>query len=181
MTIVLETERLILKPLAPEDFEAHAKMMADPAVARFLTADRQPQPRSAEWRGYAMLLGHWSMRGFGFFSVFEKESGDWVGRVGPWRPEGWPGLECGWSVAPAHWGKGYAVEAAIASVNWIFAQEPGLHRIISLIHPQNTNSQAVAKKIGEERSAETYAYAPWIELDIWAAGRDEWLRKFGRG
>lgn len=181
MSIVLETQRLILRPLAAEDFEAHALMMADPAVASFLTADRKPQSRSAEWRGYATLLGHWTMRGFGFFSVFERATGAWVGRVGPWMPEGWPGLEAGWAVARPYWGKAYAAEAAVAAVRWIFIERPDLTRIISLIHPANANSQAVARKIGETKTGDTYSYAPWIDLDIWAAPRDEWLQRFGRG
>jgi RimJ/RimL family protein N-acetyltransferase len=180
MTLELETDRLILRPLAPGDFEAHAAMMADPDVAKFLTADRKTQPRNAEWRGFAMLLGHWSMRGFGFFSAFEKTSGDWVGRVGPWMPEGWPGLECGWAIARPHWGKGYAAEAAVAAIRWTFGERPELSRIISLIHPANANSQAVATKIGERKTGETYTFAPWIDLDIWAAPREEWQDRFGR-
>ena len=87
------------------------------------------------------------------FSVDEKKTGDWVGRVGPWKPEGWPSLECGWAIAKDHWGKGYAPEAAIASVNWIFETFPDLPRIISLIDPGNANSQAVARKIGKESQA----------------------------
>jgi RimJ/RimL family protein N-acetyltransferase len=181
MSIVLESRRLVLKPLAAEDFEAHAAMMADPAVAQFLTVDRKPQAKSAEWRGYATLLGHWALRGFGFFSVFERASGEWVGRVGPWMPEGWPGLECGWAVARPHWGKGYAAEAALAAIRWTFEEHEDLSRIISLIHPANANSQAVARKIGEAKTGEAYSFAPWIDLDIWAAARDEWLDRFGRG
>lgn len=177
---MLETERLLLRPLAPEDFEAHAEMMADPGVAAFLTADRKPQPRSAEWRGFATLLGHWPMRGFGFYAVIEKASGAYVGRVGPWMPEGWPGLECGWAIARPHWGKGYAGEAAIAAIRRIFADRPDLARIISLIHPANANSQAVARKIGEAKSGETYTLAPWLDLEIWAAPRTAWLDRFGR-
>ncbi len=180
MILTLETERLILRPLAPEDFEAHAAMMSDARVAEFLTADKQPQPRNAEWRGYSMLIGHWQMRGFGFFSAFERGTGAWVGRVGPWMPEGWPGLEAGWSIAPAHWGKGYAGEAAIATVKWIFREQPRLGRIISLIDPRNANSQAVARKIGEEKSGGTFTYGPTIILDIWAADRETWLGRFGR-
>lgn len=179
MTIRIETERLILRPMAPEDADAHIAMMAHPAVAKFLTRDGKPQARADEWRGYAMMLGHWQMRGFGFFSVDAKETGDWVGRVGPWMPDGWPSLECGWSIAPEHWGKGYAPEAAIASVNWIFEKFPDLPRIISVIDSDNANSQTVARKIGEEHSGEIFEF--WgLKLDIWSADRNEWLQKFGK-
>lgn len=178
MTIRLETDRLILRPLAPQDADAHIDMMGDLDVASFLTSDGAPQSREERWRQFASYLGHWQIRDFGWFSVEEKESGDWVGRVGPWMPEGWPALECGWSIARPHWGKGYAPEAAIASIKWTFDKFPDLGRIISVIDPDNKNSQAVAKKIGEEKSGEIFEY--WgHRLDIWAADRDEWLARFG--
>lgn len=179
MSVSLETPRLILRPLAPADFEAHAAFMADPCVAEFLSLDRKPQSRAMAWRNFASMIGHWTIRGFGFFSVFEKATGGWVGRVGPWQPETWPGIECGWGVSPEFWGKGYAPEAAIAAIRWTFAQRPDLPRIISLIDPGNRNSQAVAAKIGETPSGETYQLETFT-LRIWAADRDSWLRRFGQ-
>ena len=108
MALTLETDRLILRPLHPDDFEAHAAMMADPRVARFLALGGQVPSRESMWRAFATMLGHWTIRGYGFFAIVEKASGAFVGRAGPWMPEGWPGLECGWGVDAAHWGKGYA-------------------------------------------------------------------------
>ncbi|HXI87269.1 MAG TPA: GNAT family N-acetyltransferase [Parvularculaceae bacterium] len=179
MSIQLETERLLLRPFEPEDFESVAAMMAEQAVADFLTLDKKPQSRAASWRSFTSMLGHWRIRGFGFFSVFEKSSGAWVGRVGPWQPEDWPSVECGWAITPAHWGKGYAPEAAIATINWIFAEKPALTRIISLIDPTNANSQAVARKIGEAKTRETFRIET-LTVNIWAAGRSGWLARFGR-
>ncbi|MEO1135590.1 MAG: GNAT family N-acetyltransferase [Pseudomonadota bacterium] len=178
MSIRLETERLVLRQIAPEDCNAHIDMMGEPAVAKTLTPDGVPQSRQDRWRQFASYLGHWQMRGFGWFSVLEKDTGQWAGRVGPWMPDGWPGLECGWSIASAYWGKGYAPEAAIASINWTFEKFPELPRIISVIDPANKNSQAVARKIGETKTTETYTFGGF-ELDIWAADRATWLARFG--
>jgi len=178
MTILLETERLLLRPFGPEDVDAHIAMMQDPAVAAYLTPDGKARARGDEWRAAASMVGHWSIRGFGFFSVIEKDTGAWVGRVGPWMPEGWPGLECGWGIAASAWGKGYAPEAAIASIRWTFDQFPDLSRIISLIDPDNANSQRVAAKIGEAKSGEIFEV--WnLRLDVWAADRGDWLSRFG--
>ncbi|MEM8770131.1 MAG: GNAT family N-acetyltransferase [Pseudomonadota bacterium] len=178
MTIRIETERLILRPMEARDVEPHIAMMLDPETARYLTPDGAPRARADEWRSVASYLGHWQIRGFGFFSVEEKETGEWVGRVGPWMPEGWPALECGWSIVSSRRGKGYAPEAAIAAVRWIFAQFPDLDRIISVIDPTNVNSQAVARKIGEENSGEIFEF--WgFRLDIWSADRKAWLDRFG--
>ncbi|MGF1542920.1 MAG: GNAT family N-acetyltransferase [Parvularculaceae bacterium] len=178
MTIELTTDRLFLRPAAPGDVEGHIAMMADPRVANFISLDRKPQSREDAWRNWAAILGHWVFRGFGFFSVFERGTGQWVGRVGPWMPEGWPGLECGWGVAPEHWGKGYAPEAAVAAIRWTFAEKPDLPRVISVIDPENAPSQAVARKIGEAKTDETFRLKDMV-LDVWAADREAWLTRFG--
>jgi RimJ/RimL family protein N-acetyltransferase len=174
----LQAERLRLRPLAAGDFDAFAAMAQDPLTTQFLTLDGKPPSREMAWRSFAMMVGHWSLRGFGFFSVFERESGRWVGRVGPWMPEGWPGLECGWGIDPAFRGKGYAAEAAIAAIRWVFSEKPGLPRIISLIVAENANSQAVARKIGENRTDEIYMLEHH-RCEIWAAERAAWLERFG--
>jgi RimJ/RimL family protein N-acetyltransferase len=179
MALELQTERLTLRPLAPGDFEAYAAMMTDPRVARFLALGGLVPSRETMWRSFATILGHWQIRGYGFFAVIERDSGTWVGRVGPLMPEGWPGLEAGWGIDARWWGKGYAPEAAIAAIRWTFAANPDLPRILSLIDPANENSRAVARKIGETLSGEKFQHEAAGPLDIWAAPRDEWLARFG--
>ncbi len=177
MTVRIETERLILRPFGPEDVEDHIAMMQDKKTAEFLTTDGVPRPYGDEWRFAACYVGHWAIRGYGFFTVVEKETGDWIGRVGPWQPGGWPGLECGWSIVSSRWGKGYAPEAAIAAIRWTFEKFPDLARIISVIDPDNVNSQAVARKIGEEKTDEVFEF--WgHRLDVWASDREPWLARF---
>ena len=178
MTISMETERLLLRPMSADAVEAHITMMQDPRTARFLSPNGEPRARSEDWRAAASMLGHWQIRGFGFFTVIEKSTGEWVGRVGPWMPDGWPGLECGWSIIPDRWGLGYAPEAAVATIRWTFNQFPDLSRIISVIDPGNANSQAVARKIGETKSAEIFEF--WgHRLEVWEAAREEWLSRSG--
>lgn len=177
---VIETERLLLRRMTPDDVEPYCAMMAREEVARFLTSDQKPQPYATAWRAFASMLGHWEIRGFGMFSMIEKASGDWVGRTGPWMPAGWPGLECGWGVAPGHWGKGYAPEAAIASIRWLFEKFADLDRVISVIDPSNVNSQAVALKVGETETDEEFLFDGKLRLKVWAASRDEWMPRFGQ-
>ena len=102
----IETERLILRPIDPErDFEGWAKSMASEDTVRYL--DGRVLDRAMAWRHMAAIIGHWQIRGYGFFSVEEKSTGDWVGRVGPWYPEGWPEPEVGWTISPDYWGNGF--------------------------------------------------------------------------
>jgi RimJ/RimL family protein N-acetyltransferase len=70
-TPTLETEHLRLRPWRESDLDAFAAMMAKPEVARFLTADQAPQDRATAWRGMALMVGHWALRGYGMFVVEE--------------------------------------------------------------------------------------------------------------
>ena len=140
----LETERLILRPPRIEDFDAYAANMADAESARFIGGQ---QTRAVAWRGMLQLAGAWHVQGFSMFSVIEKESGQWVGRLGPWYPDGWPGTEVGWGLARKFWGRGYALEACTAAMDWTF-ETLGWTEIVHCIHPDNAPSRALASRLG---------------------------------
>lgn len=144
----LETDRLILRPCVLEDFEAYAVMAADPELMRYLATDGTPSSRFAAWQAFSAQVGHWSLRGFGMFTVIERASGDFVGRVGPWQPEGWPDFEIGWTVRSQFWRLGYASEAATACLKHAFT-DLGRLDVVSLISPDNTRSIGVAERIGD--------------------------------
>lgn len=143
---MIETERLILRRIDPQrDFEPWARAMADSSTVRYLGTP--PMNRAQAWRNMALVIGHWEIRGYGFFSVELKSSGEWVGRVGPWNPEGWPSPEVGWMTSPDHLRRGYAAEAARASIDYAFT-ELGWKDVIHVILPGNEGSVAVANKVG---------------------------------
>jgi RimJ/RimL family protein N-acetyltransferase len=168
----LETERLILRPPQAQDFEPWAAFAGDEEAARYLGGG---QPRAVAWRGMATMTGAWTLRGFGMFSVIEKASGDWVGRLGPWQPEGWPGTEVGWGIAREHWGKGYATEGAIAAIDWAF-ETHGWTEVIHTIDPGNINSQQVARRLGSTLLRQAMMPAPFNEvLDVWGQSREKWF------
>jgi RimJ/RimL family protein N-acetyltransferase len=167
----LETERLILRPFAPADFDAYAAMHADPEVTRYLAGD--PSPRWEAWRSFAMFVGHWALRGYGVWAVEEKATGTFLGRSGLYNPEGWPGIEVGWTFDRAAWGKGFATEAGRAAMNWAF-DVLGLDHIISVIRPENARSIRVAERLGMryERDVEVMG---GIKVAVY--GRDRILEK----
>ncbi len=146
MPLELVTERLLLRQFRDDDLEAYAAIQADPVVARHV-GDGAPADREASWRLMALFLGHWTLRGHGQYAVEERAGGSFVGRVGLWRPEGWPGLEIGWLIGRDRWGRGYATEAARTVAQAAFA-ELGVDRLISVIRPDNVASIRVARKIG---------------------------------
>src|SRR5438105_11796255 len=61
--ITLETDRLILRMLRESDLDAYAEMCGDPEVMRYI-GDGQPLLRPMAWRKLAMMVGHWSLRGY---------------------------------------------------------------------------------------------------------------------
>jgi RimJ/RimL family protein N-acetyltransferase len=167
----LETERLILRPTAAADFEGWAAFMADDA-SRFVGG---PQPRAPAWRGFISVAGAWALQGFSMFSVVEKSTGRWVGRLGPWVPEEWPGTEVGWGLIPEAQGKGYAVEGSTAAIDWAFDQL-GWTEVIHCIDPANTPSQRVAERLGSRNRGPGRMPPPYQDypVDIWGQTRDEW-------
>lgn len=140
---VLTTERLILRPPIASDFDAWAAVMADEVASRYILG---PLTRGQAWRSLCTMAGSWMLYGYGNFSVLEKETGRWVGRVGPWHPDPWPGPEIGWVFARDYWGRGYATEAARAAVDWVASI--GWTRMVHVIHPDNAASMAVARRLG---------------------------------
>jgi RimJ/RimL family protein N-acetyltransferase len=173
--IRVETERLILRPIAREDFDAWAAFMGDEEAARFIGG---AQPRTTAWRGFLAMAGAWTIQGFSMFSVIEKASGHWLGRVGPWVPEGWPGTEVGWGLAREATGKGYATEAATAAIDWAFANL-GWTRVIHCIDPANLPSQAVARRLGSHNLGPGKLPPPFEKapIDIWGQSREDWLAR----
>lgn len=173
MTIgpTLTTQRLILRPPSAEDFPAVVAFMADP-VTKFIGG---PQTPEMAWRGWATITGSWIINGFSFFSVIERDTGEWVGRVGPWQPLGWPGPEVGWGIVSAAQGKGYAKEAAIASVDWAF-DNLGWEDVIHTIDPDNAPSIGVAQALGAANRGPGKLPAPLDEfrVDIWGQTRAQW-------
>ena len=161
---MLETARLRLVPLAAEHFEALAAMYADPEVARFL--DGAPLDRDESWRRLALHLGHWTLRGYGPFACIEKSSGAFVGRCGPWYPEGWPGLEVGYSLVRDFWGRGYATEAAIACARHAYGTL-GAARVISLVSHDNVRSRRVAERGGAKVEQEIILRGRPLQVFLW--------------
>ena len=168
----LETARLILRPTAAEDLDGWTELMADADAARFIGG---VQTRAQSWRAMASMAGSWAMHGFGMFSLIEKETGRWVGRVGPWRPEGWPGTEVGWSLHPRAHGKGYAVEATTAAMDFA-VDELGWTRIVHCIDPANTPSIKVAQRIGSRFLEVGVLPQPYhqVEIHLWGQSADAW-------
>lgn len=177
--IRIETERLLLRPPVRSDFDAWAALAADAENMRHLGGVKS---RPEAWRHFAFAVGSWHLQGFGPFSLIEKTSGTWVGRVGALHPEGWPGTEVGWTLAREFWGRGFAIEAATAVIDWAFAHI-GWTEVIHCISSDNLPSIALAMKLGSRKLRTAVMPAPYegIVVDIWGQSRDEWRARHNNG
>lgn len=108
--------------------------------------------RDKAWRHFAAVVGHWSLKGFGFWAVDEKATERFVGCVGLWEPQGWPELELGYWLTPDAQGNGYAVEAAQRARQVAF-QDLNARSFVSYIDPENAPSIRVAETLGANREA----------------------------
>lgn len=168
----LETPRLILRPPTAADFPAYAEFMADEEATRYLGGT---QPRTMAWRAFAAMVGAWTLNGFSMFSFIEKETGRWIGRGGPWQPEGWPGPEVGWGIVRSAQRRGYAKEAAARALDWAF-DTLGWTDVLHCIDPGNQASIATALSLGSRlRMRGVQAPAPIDAVwDLYGQTRESW-------
>ena len=162
----LETDRLILRGWEENDFDAVVAIFCDEKNARYIGGVKTPWQA---WRHLALFYGHWHLRGYTNFAVVEKTTGETIGSVGPWYPHGWPEPEIGYSLIPSAQGKGYASEAAIATLKHVYS-DLDWKTAISMIDKENVGSKAVAKKMGatlekssvlfDEHDAEIWRHLP---------------------
>jgi RimJ/RimL family protein N-acetyltransferase len=144
---VIETERLILRPWRAADRAAFAALNADPEVMRHF-----PETLTREQTDgmIGRIQDRFAAHGFGFGAAERKSDGALVGMVGLQRvaPEipCAPAVEVGWRLARAHWGQGYATEAARGWIDWGFATQD-LPEIVAFVVPENRRSQAVMTRL----------------------------------
>jgi RimJ/RimL family protein N-acetyltransferase len=158
--MVLLTDRLDLRPVAADDLDAWVRLLADPEVTRLL---HFPEPHSPERS--ADLLERTIARADGAiteYAVRLRETGETAGFVGfaPRTLEWGDEVELGWTLFPAHQGKGVATEAARALRPLVAG------RVISLIRVENAASQNVARKLGMTHERDT----TWVGFatEVWA-------------
>ena len=146
MKVILETERLLLRELTPEDFDAMFEILGDAETMLYY-----PQPYSREVLAAAMerQFKCYAEYGYGLWAVMLKSENKFIGDCGLLRQEvdGVLELEVGYHFNRKYWGQGYAPEAAKACFDYSF-NVLGRTRMISLIRPENLPSQRVAEKNG---------------------------------
>ena len=146
MKLILETPRLLLREMTPDDLDFMAEMLGDPEVMRFYP---KTEDRAGAAANMQRQMDRYATYGYGPWLVVSKETGQPVGRVGLLQQvvDGVEEVEVGYMIHRPYWRRGLAFEAAAACRDYAFTTL-GRDRVISLIRPENRPSQAVARKLG---------------------------------
>lgn len=150
----LTTDRLTLREPRESDLETLVTFGQSDRTA-FIGGKRD---RFEAWRGLLAVIGHWALRGYGYWSV-DTKAGDFVGRVGVSRHDGWPEPELGWHLFDGQEGHGYATEAVRAVRAHAYGVW-GMGPLMSYIAHENPRSIAVAKRLGAQYEREGQPDAP---------------------
>jgi len=141
----LETSHLILRPWSLEDAEALFCILQEPDILKYFPPTIFTREKTTRYINYQ--LKHWQKHGYGHWAVTLKEDSCIVGWVGlEYLPET-DENEVAYLLSHQVWGRGFATEAAQATVRYGL-EIAGLQAIIGLVHPENFSSVRVLEKCG---------------------------------
>jgi RimJ/RimL family protein N-acetyltransferase len=173
---VIETERLLLRRFTIDDLDELAAIFAKPEVwwfnmRRGLTRDESEKMLRSRF------IEPWSTRGYAHWAVIRKEDSRMLGYCGlaipTFLPEVLPAVEVGYRFDPDAWNRGYATEAAVASLTFGF-EELGLDRIIAIYDIENEASGRVMQRLGMRVERETVHPTDGSKLRVYEITRAEW-------
>jgi ribosomal-protein-alanine N-acetyltransferase len=169
---MLETERLLIRPFTLEDLPRLVEMRSDPEVNVYLGGAKMQNPESLA-RRIEFYIDCAKKYGFGMSAMIWKETDEIIGWSGLQPLDGTDEIEVGYGMIKEFWGRGIALEAARAWLDFGF-NEKSLERIVAVAYPENKNSWGIMEKLGMryEKTAEHYG----ANCVFYAISRDEYLK-----
>lgn len=144
----IETARLHLRIPQAGDLGDFGRFGEDGPAMRYLGGTLPAAVGG--WRQLQAALGHWAILGFGLYSILDRQTGAWMGRVGFRHPPGWPGLELVWALETRYWRQGFGREAALAAL----AHAPAATQPESYIDVENLAAEGLARSLGAKREGD---------------------------
>ena len=180
---VLKTDRLILRPWRRDDIRTYSRILQDPDVMRHWGSGMRYRIKRAvaglvgrfsdieARRALVAMDRHWRKHRFGLWALEDRESGALLGNAGLTVLDAWTGestnIEVGWMLARSAWGRGYAVEAGRASLEFAF-DVLQLPRVVSVAFTSNWRSERVMQNLGLKRAGRMR----WMGDDVVWYGMD---------
>lgn len=179
----ITTQRLLLRQWCEEDLEPFARLNGDPAVMRYFPGTLT-RAESDELARFAQ--GLIAVHGWGLWAVEVPGGAPFVGFVGLNRvrfdAHFTPAIEVGWRLDKAHWGRGYATEAAAAALTFAF-DELQCPEVVSFTALINEPSLRVMRRLGmshgpaDDFDHPALADGPLRRHALYRMRRELWLRE----
>jgi RimJ/RimL family protein N-acetyltransferase len=179
----ITTQRLLLRQWCEEDLAPFAALNGDPEVMRFFPA---PLTRAESDAFARYIQGLIAVQGWGLWAVEVLDGPPFVGLVGlnrvGFEAHFTPAIEVGWRLDRPYWGRGYASEAAAASLSFAFEQL-GCSEVVSFTSLVNERSMRVMRRLGMIRDPADDFDHPRVETGplrrhaLYRIGRERWLRE----
>ena len=143
----IETARLLLRPFTSTDLDNYTRLIfTDVEVMRYLPR-RDASPRERAERTMAFFSDHWLQRGYGVWAITDKINETFIGHCGLNYLADIDEVEVLYALRQSHWSRGFATEAARASVQFGFEQAQRM-RLVGLAVPENITSRRVLEHLG---------------------------------
>jgi RimJ/RimL family protein N-acetyltransferase len=146
----INTSRVTLRAMRPEDFDRYAEIWAMPHALR--TISGAPRDRRRAWETFLRNAGHWQMAGFGHWAVVDQRQREMIGHLGflygstPVDEEFDTFPEVGWLMVPEARGSGVALDAAQAAHDWLDRVIP--NKLVARISADNPVGRHIAEHLG---------------------------------
>jgi [ribosomal protein S5]-alanine N-acetyltransferase len=175
-TLSIETERLRIRLLTADDWQAVHSYTSDPGVMAYLSEGVMTEEQTKQFIAESMSEEART------YAVDLRAEDRLIGHVGfhPWFA---PRIyEIGWVFHPQYHGQGYATEAAAALLRYGF-ESLSVHRVIATCQPENTPSSRVMEKLGMQREAHfrkcIFRDETWWDEYLYALLEEEWFSAVG--
>ena len=147
MTAILETERLVLQQLRLEDAPFVVELLNEPSFLQYIGDKGVRDAAGARRYLEEGPLASYAAHGFGLWRVDLKADGQPIGMCGLLQRDSLPDPDIGFAFLPRAWGKGYAFEAAAATMEYARG-ELGIERVVAFTSADNEKSGRLLEKIG---------------------------------
>jgi ribosomal-protein-alanine N-acetyltransferase len=147
---VIETERLVLRPLAPTDLEFVFRHFSDPEVTRYML-DEEPLSDIRQAQELIDFYAQPDGKNYNRWGIARKENGALIGTCGfhKWNRRS-ARAEIGYDLTPAFWGQGVMTEA-VSAMLWNGFGRMGLNRVEAIVYPENIASVRLLTHLGFSR------------------------------
>jgi ribosomal-protein-alanine N-acetyltransferase len=176
---VLETERLLLRPVTPDDAQAVFDYASNPDVTRFTLFETHQSIEESRWFVNDHARSRYSCKEPDPFAITLKAEADrMIGALGAhWASQPNGTMEMGYAIAEPYWGRGLVVEASTAVIRHVFT-EYAVERLQARVFVGNDSSERVLQKLGFTREGVLrsliFRRGAWHDLVIYSLLREEW-------